>query len=121
MPTNISDPKTSKTLVFRQVPEEFVLIGDRYLVEVLEVDDVTPSGILIPGDPLTRAWECAKVLVVGNGDRLDSAVEKHMYFKVGDIIMIERLSGREIFMGERKCRIVNQVTTFGRFTAEVKE
>lgn len=117
-PTNIED-RSSKTVVFRQTPETFELIGDRYLIEMLDISDVTPSGILIPGDPLSRGWEAARIVAVGNGHRLERDELIPMFFTVGDVVSVERLSGRQINMGGRDVRIVNQTAVHGRFTVEV--
>ena len=53
-----------------------------------------------------------------NGDRLDADVQKTMYFVKGDIICIERLSGREILLAGRSYRIVNQSHCYFPFPAE---
>ena len=95
------------------------LIGDRYLIQVLDIEDETESGILLPSDELSRAYEVGRVLVVGNGDRLDTETQKEMYWVKGDVIAFERMSGRKIMIAGLLFRIVNQAHTYFRFSPDV--
>ena len=141
-------------------------IGDRYMVELLETDEVSPAGILIPERAeQERGWHAAVVFSMGNGHRLDvpdpvcvmpepvrdlkegetvdqRAIDMRamasysapfvgthsmvvrplatvaMFFVPGEVIFVEKYSGREFHIGERRFRFVSQVDclgTSGRF------
>jgi co-chaperonin GroES (HSP10) len=95
--------------------------GDRIIVEKVEVENVH----VIPGMDTTieiaggdgdlenaRGYFLGRVLAVGNGHRLEADVTVPMPFAVGQVWLIERFSGREIVLGGKKYRVVNQVDVF---------
>lgn len=105
------------------------IIGDRYLVELAEVEDTVIGGILIPNSgELTRGWACGKIVNRGhNADdhysvgvnpghahRLDASVVVPMFFNVGDFVVFERLSGKDFLVGGKKYRMVNQVDVLAK-------
>ena len=107
--SSIVEKRVANVVAYNTKVEDIpLLIGDRYLVEILDVESVTESGIMLMDGVLSRAIEYARVLIVGNGDRLDSDVHKTMYFKKGDVIVMERLAGREEMLSGRSYRLVNQ-------------
>lgn len=95
--------------------DEIELIGDRYLLEILEAEQVTASGIHLPGqDPENTGWQVGRVLAVGNGHRLENEQTIPMFFKVGDLVICERFSGRDLRLEGRKVVVMNQTSCFGR-------
>ena len=117
---DIVQKRVANVILFRQSVEDIqVLIGDRYLIEVLEIEDETESGIALLSDELSRAYEIGKVIVVGNGDRLETDTRKEMYWAKGDVIAFERLGGRKILISGKQYRIVSQTHTYFRFSPAV--
>jgi co-chaperonin GroES (HSP10) len=97
-----------------QIPEnlnEWHLVGDRYLIQLGDLNDtITPSGFLVPDvGELKRGYAAGEVVLVGNGHKIEREETVTMHFKVGDIIIFERLSGKEIMLGGRRHRLVAQV------------
>lgn len=117
---NIVEKRVANVIAWNCKVEDIpFLIGDRYLIEKLDVESVTESGIMLMDGVLTRAVEYGRVLMVGNGDRLDSDVHKTMYFKKGDVIVFERLAGREEMLAGRSYWIVNQSHCYHPMGVEV--
>jgi co-chaperonin GroES (HSP10) len=142
-------------------PKTLRPIGDRYLVEVVPVDEeLTPAGIYLPEKlEEQRGWAVGIVFSVGNGHRLETpdqvtvipegyvpdpklneaaqierrtsalgyrmpALGDHssvmrfesavpMFFIPGEVIFIERYSGRQFTIQGRTFRFVNQVDCLG--------
>jgi co-chaperonin GroES (HSP10) len=142
-------------------PAKMKPLGDRYLVEVLEVEEEqTPTGLFLPSDRMDHGtWAIGVVCAVGNGHRLEvsdhvavipegyQAVEgltqeeqmarranalsymtpamgDHstvmrplatvpMFHYVGDVLFLERYSGRQFTVGGRLYRFVSQVDVLG--------
>lgn len=92
--------------------------GDRYVVALRDIDDTISAGgfkLVRPEmDDTERGWKAGEVLCVGNGHRLETDVTVPMFFKPGDVLAIERLTGREIRIGAKKYLIVNQVDILGK-------
>lgn len=117
---NIVTKRVGSVIAYSQKVDDIEkLIGDRYLIEILEIEDETESGIMLPSDELSRAYEVGRVLIVGNGDRLDTETQKEMYWEKGDVIAFERMGGRKIMISGVLFRIVNQAHTYFRFSRAV--
>lgn len=112
---NIVEKRVANVIAYQQKPEDIMLIGDRYLVQDLEVENVTDSGLVVLDGPLSRAWQPGLVVKVGNGHRLERNEKMPMFFKTGDVICFERLSGREVKLAGKPYRIVNQTACFWKF------
>lgn len=104
-------------------PESIELIGDRYLVQEIEVSQLKVIGdfdiLLVGEDEETRGWRPGIVAQVGNGHKLDTDVTVPMFCQVGDLIIFERLSGREIGLSGEKFRIVTQSSVLGKYTGKL--
>ena len=70
-------------------------LGDRVLVEPLEREDVTKSGIVLPDTAKEKPVE-GTVISVGSG-RVDDKGQKHeIEVKAGDKVLYGKYSGNEI-------------------------
>ena len=83
-------------------------LGDRVIVEPLEQDEKTASGILLPETAKDRPQE-GKVMAVGPG-RWDEDGKKRveMEVAVGDKIVFAKYSGSEIKLNEKKYLIMSE-------------
>ena len=70
-------------------------LGDRLIVEVLEEDDVTASGIVLP-DTAQEKPQRGKVLAVGPGPRDEDGEYIKMDLEEGDEIIFSKYGGTEI-------------------------
>ena len=96
-------------------------LGDRLIVEVLDEEDVTASGIVLP-DTAREKPQRGKVLAVGPGSRSETTGELiPMDVAVGDEIIFSKYGGTEIKIGADEVLILREsdvlakvVTTGGK-------
>jgi chaperonin GroES len=73
-------------------------LGDRLIVEVLEEEETTTSGIVLP-DTAKEKPQRGKVLAVGPGSRTDSGELVPMDVAVDDEIIFSKYGGTEVRLG----------------------
>ena len=73
-------------------------LGDRLIVEVLDEEDVTFSGIVLP-DTAKEKPQRGRVLAVGPGSRDDNGKFVPMDLDEGDEIVFSKYGGTEIKVG----------------------
>ena len=73
-------------------------LGDRLIVEVLDEEDVTSSGIVLP-DTAKDKPQRGRVLAVGPGSRDDDGKFVPMDLEEGDEIVFSKYGGTEIKVG----------------------
>jgi chaperonin GroES len=73
-------------------------LGDRLIVEVLEEEETTSSGIVLP-DSAREKPQRGKVLAVGPGSRNDKGDLVPMDVAVGDEIVFSKYGGTEVQLG----------------------
>jgi chaperonin GroES len=76
-------------------------LGDRLVVEAIEQDETTASGILIPETAKEKPQE-GNVLAAGPGRLDDSGKRVAMEVKVGDRVLYARYAGTEIKLEDNK-------------------
>ncbi len=70
-------------------------LADRVVVKVLEAEEKTASGIVIPDKAKEKPQE-GEVVAVGTGKVLDNGNKVDMEVKVGDKIIFSRYAGAEV-------------------------
>ena len=75
-------------------------LGDRLIVEVLDEEETTVSGIVLP--------DTAKVLAVGPGPRDEDGEYIKMDIEVGDEIIFSKYGGTEIKLGSDDVLILRE-------------
>lgn len=78
-------------------------LSDRVIVESLEAEEKTASGIIIP-DSAKEKPQAGKVLAVGPGKK-----DEPMEVKVGDTVLYGKYSGTEVTMDNKKYLIMHQI------------
>jgi chaperonin GroES len=73
-------------------------LGDRLIVEVLDEEEMTISGIVLP-DTAREKPQRGKVLAVGPGSRNDKGDLVPMDVVVGDEIIFSKYGGTEVKVG----------------------
>ena len=73
-------------------------LGDRLIVEVLEEEETTTSGIVLP-DTAKEKPQRGKVLAVGPGSRNDEGKIVPMEIAEGDEIIFSKYGGTEVKLG----------------------
>ena len=70
-------------------------LGDRIVVKVLEAENKSKGGIVLPDSAKEKPQE-AKVVAVGKGKILESGAVQAPEVKVGDKVIFGKYSGNEI-------------------------
>jgi len=81
-------------------------LGDRVLVEAIELEEVIKGGIVIPDSAKEKPQE-AKVVAIGPGKRDDNGKLIPMDVKVGDTVLTSKYGGTEIKIDDKEYKILN--------------
>jgi chaperonin GroES len=101
-------------------------LGDRLIVEALEEEETTTSGIVLP-DTAKEKPQRGRVLAVGPGPRDDNGNYVSMEIAEGDEIIYSKYGGTEIKLGTdeylilRESDVLAKVVTTGRKGSKKKE
>jgi len=93
-------------------------LGDRLIVEVLDEEEMTVSGIVLP-DTAKEKPQRGKVLAVGHGSRDEDGEYIKMDIEVADEIIFSKYGGTEIKLGSddvlilRESDVLAKVVTTG--------
>ena len=82
-------------------------LGDRLIVEVLEEEELTSSGIVLP-DTAKEKPQRGRVLAVGPGSRDDNGKFIAMDLEEGDEIVFSKYGGTEIKVGTEDVLILRE-------------
>ena len=82
-------------------------LGDRLIVEVLEEEEITVSGIVLP-DTAKEKPQRGKVLAVGPGKLLDSGKRGELSVSVGDEVIYGKYGGTDIEVGGDDVKILRE-------------
>ena len=82
-------------------------LGDRLIVEVLEEEETTSSGIVLP-DTAKEKPQRGRVLAVGPGSRDEDGKHIPMDVAEGDEIIFSKYGGTEIRLGTEEVLILRE-------------
>ena len=82
-------------------------LGDRVVVEPIEREQTTASGIILPETAKEKPQE-GKVLATGPGKRDDEGKRIAMDVSVEDSVLFAKYAGTEIKLGDRKLLILKE-------------
>jgi len=82
-------------------------LGNRIVVEPIEQEEVTASGIVLPETAKEKPQK-GTVLAVGPGDRDEDGDRIPMDVKEGDTVLFAKYSGTEIKMDGKKLLILRE-------------
>jgi chaperonin GroES len=82
-------------------------LGDRLIVEVLEEEETTISGIVLP-DTAKEKPQRGRVLAVGPGSRDENGQYVAMDLEDGDEIIFSKYGGTEIKLGTDEVLILRE-------------
>lgn len=101
------DPKAKLDAQFNAFLKKIKPMDDRVLVEPLEEDVRSPSGIVLPDTHEKDKPQKGRVLAVGPGKMLENGQRSKMMVKVGDTVLYSKygptevkVQGKEIFFVE---------------------
>lgn len=70
-------------------------LGDRVVVKVLEAEEKTASGIVLPDKAKEKPQE-GEIMAVGTGKVLDNGTRIDLDVKVGDKVIFSKYAGTEV-------------------------
>ncbi len=82
-------------------------LGGRVVVEPIEQDEVTASGIYLPETAKEKPQK-GKIVAAGPGERDDDGKRIPMEVKVGDIVVYQKYSGTEFKLDDKKYLILSE-------------
>jgi chaperonin GroES len=82
-------------------------LGDRVVVEAIEREQTTASGIILPETAKEKPQE-GKVLAIGPGRRDDAGKRVAMDVSVGDSVLFAKYAGTEVKLGDQKLLILKE-------------
>lgn len=82
-------------------------LGDRIVVKVLEAEEKTASGIVLPDKAKEKPQE-GEVMAVGKGKVLENGSRQEVEVKVGDKIIFSRYAGTEVKVKGEEYLILRQ-------------
>ncbi|MGI6113447.1 MAG: co-chaperone GroES [Mahellales bacterium] len=86
-------------------------LGDRVIIKLMETEETTKSGIVLPGTAKEKP-QMAEVLAVGPGGIVDGK-EVKMEVKVGDKVIYSKYAGTEVKLDGEEYIIVRQSDILG--------
>ncbi|MGI6327040.1 MAG: co-chaperone GroES [Saccharofermentanales bacterium] len=81
-------------------------LGDRVVIKMIEVEETTRGGIVLPGSAKEKP-QVAEIVAVGPGGNIDGK-EVVMQVKVGDRVLISKYAGTEIKINNVEYTILKQ-------------
>ena len=85
---------------------KLVPLGDRVILKQLVAEEVTQSGIILPGQAKEKPQQ-AEVVAVGPGGNIDGK-EVNMIVNVGDKVIYSKYSGTEVELDKEEYIVVRQ-------------
>ena len=95
-------------------------LGDRLIVEVLEDEETTVSGIVLP-DTAKEKPQRGRVLAVGPGSRNDKGELIPLEVSEGDEIIFSKYGGTEIKLGADEVLILRESDVLAKVTSSGKK
>jgi len=91
-------------------------LGDRLIVEVLDEEETTVSGIVLP-DTAKEKPQRGRVLAVGPGPRDEDGEYIRMEVEVGDEVIFSKYGGTEIKLGGEDVLILRESDVLAKVTS----
>ncbi len=82
-------------------------LADRVVVKVLEAEEKTASGIVLPDKAKEKPQE-GKVMAVGSGKVLENGTKLDMEVKEGDKVIFSRYAGTDVKVDGEEYLILRQ-------------
>ena len=92
-------------------------LGDKILVEVLEAEEKTKGGIILPDTSKEEQTE-GKVIAVGAGKTLESGKVQAPEVKRGDRVIFGKYAGDEILIDGKKHKVLKESEILAIFDKE---
>lgn len=87
-------------------------LGDRVVVEPIEQETQTQSGLLLPETAKEKPQQ-GKVIAAGKGRYDEDGERIEMEVKVGDTVLFAKYAGTEIKLNDKKVLIMKEADILG--------
>ena len=91
---------------------KFKPLHDRVLIKVLDSDEKTSAGIIIPDTAKEKPQE-GEIVAVGSGAKDENGKTSPMDVKVGDIVLFGKWSGTEVKIEGKEYSIMKESDIMG--------
>ena len=88
-------------------------LDDRVVIEVLEAEEVTTGGIVLP-DSAQEKPQRGRVTAVGSGRRLENGERAAVAVKKGDEVIFGKYAGTEVTVGKTDYKILRESEILAR-------
>ena len=95
---------------FTKIQEGIVMLkplADRVIIEVMEKEEVTKSGIVLPDTAKEKPFQ-GKIIAVGSGKVLENGQKVPMEVKVGDTVIFAKYAGTEVKMDGKEYLVLSE-------------
>lgn len=82
-------------------------LHDRVVVERVEAEEKTASGIVLPGSAAEKP-DMGIVVAVGSGKKLDNCSRQEMCVKAGDRVLFGKYSGQAVKMDGKELLVMRE-------------
>jgi chaperonin GroES len=82
-------------------------LGDRLIIEPIEQEEMTASGIVLPETAKEKPMQ-GKVLAAGPGARKEDGSRAALDVRVGDTVLYAKYAGTEVKLGDDKYLILKE-------------
>ena len=82
-------------------------LGDRVLINALEREEKTKSGIVLPDTAKEKPQE-GRVIAVGSGKMLDNGTKVALEVQVGQKVIFSKYAGTEVKLDGEEMMILNE-------------
>jgi chaperonin GroES len=82
-------------------------LGDRLIIEPIEQEEMTASGIVLPETAKEKPMQ-GKVLAAGPGARKEDGARIEMDVTVGDTVLYAKYAGTEVKLDDNKYLILKE-------------
>ncbi len=87
-------------------------LHDRFLIEIVDIEEKTTGGLIIPDTAKEKPQE-GEVVAVGSGARTEDGKITPMDVKVGDIVLFGKWSGTEVKIDGKEYSIMKESDIMG--------
>ena len=82
-------------------------LGDRVVIKVIEDEEITKSGIVLP-DTAKEKPQQGEILAVGTGKTLDSGEKVPLEVSEGDVVIYSKYAGTEVKLKGEEVLILSE-------------
>lgn len=82
-------------------------LGDKVVVQVVEQEEKTASGIYLPDSAKKKPTE-GKIIAIGTGRVLDNGERNSLSVKVGDRVLFSKYGGNEVSLDGQDYTILDE-------------